>query len=394
MSRITEYKGLVAIHPGYYLEALLNYYAMSQDEVALRIGTTAKTVSLLVNGLGPVSAQMADSLGQVFSMDPAQWLKYDSDYNQTMVRISRLKSLDQQSAIASGIDFQYFVDNKIVRSFTDDAESKTLQLQKLFMISDLNSLTDMEPYTQSTKRKEAVSDKEALSCAVWFQTALRIGREVQCEEFNVEKLRSVVPQLKPLMFQKKEEAVCGIRHLLAAAGVAFVVFPAMKDNLIKGFVKWLHGSRKCVFAMCDDFEYEDDFWLTVFTGIGHVFQRRLTRLILNDGGRLIEPDEYTGKLDEQARHYAYKQLMGVRDYTLFSARKNYTAEIVREYAERCHILPSMIASRLISEGRVQPVSAFTSMRKKNKAIRSYLWDDLDNRDVNPLLGNLEIPLSE
>lgn len=392
MSRITEYKGLVAVHPGYYLEALLNYYAMSQDEVALRIGTTAKTISLLVNGLGPVSAQMADSLGQVFSMDPSQWLKYDSDYNQAMVRINRLKNLDKQVEISSSIDFQYFIDNKIVKSFNGDEEARTLLLQKLFMISDLNVLLEMEPFT--SKRSPAVTADEALASAIWYQTALRIAREVKCEEFNVDKLRSVIPQLKLQMFQKKEEAIEGIRHLLASAGVSFVVFPSMKGNLIRSVVKWLHGSRKCVFAVCDDFEYEDDFWFTVFSGIGHVLQRRLTRLIIQDDGRLIEADEQSESLESQARHYAYKQLMGVRDYTLFSARKSYTAEVIKEYAERCHILPSIIVTRLLEEGRIQAVPAFTSLRKKNKPVRSYLWDDLDKRDGNPLDGNIELPLDE
>lgn len=386
MGKVTEYKGLVAVHPGFYLEKLLDYYSMSQDEVALRIGTTAKTVSLLVNGLGPVSAEMAENLGQVFSMESALWLKYESDYNRTIVRINRLKQLDEQKKIAAWIDSQFFIDNKIVKSFSEDEDEKVLLLQNIFMVGDLTSILRMDPYTINTRRRDDVTDEEAVCSAVWYQIALKLAREMKCESYDAEKLRSALTEIKKLMGCKKDEMIPALRKILSEAGVAFVLLPPLKNSLMKGCVKWLHGSRKCILALADDFEYEDEFWLTLYRGLSYVLQRRLTRLIVRDDGRLLVSDPQVKEIEDGARHFADKQLMGVRDYTLFCVRKSFSVDVIKEFASRCGILPSIIAARLIREKKAQPTVAIMALRKKNRPVKGYLWDELDRRNEDPLKG--------
>ena len=49
MSNIKAYKDIVAFHPGYYILDLIEDMEISQAEFAVRIGTTAKTISKLVN---------------------------------------------------------------------------------------------------------------------------------------------------------------------------------------------------------------------------------------------------------------------------------------------------------------------------------------------------------
>ena len=43
-----EYKNIIAFHPGYYLTDIIEELEMTQDEFAKRLGTTGKTVSLLL----------------------------------------------------------------------------------------------------------------------------------------------------------------------------------------------------------------------------------------------------------------------------------------------------------------------------------------------------------
>ena len=42
---VIEYKNLCAFHPGYYIEELVEEYGITQNEFALRMGTTQKTIS-------------------------------------------------------------------------------------------------------------------------------------------------------------------------------------------------------------------------------------------------------------------------------------------------------------------------------------------------------------
>ena len=50
MNNITEYKDLMAFHPGYYIADVIEDMGISQAEFAQRLGTTAKNLSTLLNG--------------------------------------------------------------------------------------------------------------------------------------------------------------------------------------------------------------------------------------------------------------------------------------------------------------------------------------------------------
>jgi HTH-type transcriptional regulator/antitoxin HigA len=59
MSNITEYNDIVAFPPGYYVADIIEDMGISQAEFATRMGTTAKTLSNLVNGQINLSNDLA-----------------------------------------------------------------------------------------------------------------------------------------------------------------------------------------------------------------------------------------------------------------------------------------------------------------------------------------------
>lgn len=59
MSNVKEYKDIVAFHPGYYIADIIDDMEISQNEFAARMGTTAKTLSKLINGQANISNDLA-----------------------------------------------------------------------------------------------------------------------------------------------------------------------------------------------------------------------------------------------------------------------------------------------------------------------------------------------
>ena len=59
MSNMIEYNDIVAFHPGYYVADIIEDMGISQAEFATRMGTTAKTLSNLVNGQINLSNDLA-----------------------------------------------------------------------------------------------------------------------------------------------------------------------------------------------------------------------------------------------------------------------------------------------------------------------------------------------
>ena len=50
MNNIKEYKDIYAFHPGCYLQDIIEEMEITQEEFAIRLGTTPKNISVLLKG--------------------------------------------------------------------------------------------------------------------------------------------------------------------------------------------------------------------------------------------------------------------------------------------------------------------------------------------------------
>ena len=87
MSNITEYKDILAFHPGYYVAELIEEMDISQAEFATRLDTTPKTVSLLVNGQTDISNDLAKKLSVMTGTSVSLWLNLQSAFDQKILEI-------------------------------------------------------------------------------------------------------------------------------------------------------------------------------------------------------------------------------------------------------------------------------------------------------------------
>ena len=74
MNNTIEYKDIIAFHPGYYVEDIIEELGISQAEFALRMGTTPKTLSQLVNGRINISNDLAKKLSMMLGSSVDGWL--------------------------------------------------------------------------------------------------------------------------------------------------------------------------------------------------------------------------------------------------------------------------------------------------------------------------------
>ena len=78
------YKNLKAFHPGYYIKELIEEMDITQNEFALRLNITEKTLSKLINGEISLSKNLAKKLSLMTETSINIWLnlqkKYDEQY--------------------------------------------------------------------------------------------------------------------------------------------------------------------------------------------------------------------------------------------------------------------------------------------------------------------------
>ena len=90
MSNVKEYKDIVAFLPGYYLADIIDDMEISQNEFAARMGTTAKTLSKLINGQANISNDLATKLSVMLGTSVEVWQNLQNTYDQKLIEIQQV----------------------------------------------------------------------------------------------------------------------------------------------------------------------------------------------------------------------------------------------------------------------------------------------------------------
>ena len=92
--------GLLPIHPGEFLCETLEEMKISQAQFARAIGVSPMRVSHVVNGVRPVTAELALLFGRAFSQSPQYWLNLQMDYDLKTAQAAMGKQLKGVTELA------------------------------------------------------------------------------------------------------------------------------------------------------------------------------------------------------------------------------------------------------------------------------------------------------
>jgi addiction module HigA family antidote len=91
MSNIIAYKDIIAFHPGYYIEDIIDDMGITQSEFAKRLRTSNKTLSQLINGKVNISNDLANTLSIMMGTSVEVWQNLQDTYNQKLIEIQKEK---------------------------------------------------------------------------------------------------------------------------------------------------------------------------------------------------------------------------------------------------------------------------------------------------------------
>ncbi len=350
MSNITEYNDIVAFHPGYYVADIIEDMGISQAEFATRMGTTAKTLSNLVNGQINLSNDLAKKIAVMLGTSPEVWLNLQSAYDQKLIEIEMAKDFDAQKAIVGMIDYSYFV--KVANlPATRDVREKAGNLCKYFMISNLQILAQPDFLVNFRTGISNVEEKNMINARAWIQTAMNFAKSIQTNRFDADKLRTALPELRGMTVKNPEDFLPRMREIFSECGVAFVLLPNLKNSGINGAVKWVNSDR-VVLAMNNRGLDADKFWFSLFHEIKHVLQQKIKTVFISTSTK--ELTELDNTLERDADEFASNYLISNAQMKQFSPNKYTTDEEIVAFAKSIGIHPGIVAGRLQHEKIIPP----------------------------------------
>lgn len=349
MSNVQEYKDLIAFHPGYYINEIIEELKISQAEFAVRVGTTAKTISKLVNGKENLSREIAENLSVMLGTSVDMWLNLQTQYEEKIAEINIQKKLDEQEVIAKMLDYSYFVRVAGLPK-TRKIKDKIVNLCNYFKIANLSILKQDDflvnyRMSGSSTRQE----KNMINAKAWLQTAINFSQKEKIKDFDENKLKEYLPKIRKMTMQEEAEFMPELKKILTECGVVFIVLPHLKNSGVNGVVKWF-GHKRVVLAVSDRGKYSDIFWFSLFHEIGHVLQMKIKKTFVS----YDDVNKINDELESDADRFSCEFLIPNNEYDEFIEQANYNIVSVKKFAEKIGIHPGIVVGRLQHDKIIRP----------------------------------------
>ncbi len=350
---------MIAFHPGYYIAGVIFDMGITQAEFAQRLGTTAKTLSTIINGQISLSDDIAEKLSAMLGTSISVWMNLQTTYNQKILEIEREKRLDGQMEIESMIDYSFFVDNAGLKK-TGNHHERISNLCGYLYVSDLRILAEPDFLVNYRTAVSEVQLKNIVNSRAWIQSAINLSKDIDVKPFDCEKLKVSLPVLRDMTIQEPEVFIPRMREIFSECGVAFVLLPYLKNSGISGAVKWINGSR-VVLAMNNRGVDADKFWFSLFHEIKHVLQQKVkTVFVMSSTAEMMDMDS---KYEVDADKFASDFLIPPSEYKRFAPTKYTTDREIIEFAASIGIHPAIVAGRMQHE-RIIPENRCSGLKTK------------------------------
>lgn len=82
MSNYVQCNDVIAFHPGYYINELIEESGITQEDFSNKLGITPKNLSLLISGEQDLSIDIAIKLSKLLGTSVNYWLNLQNAYNK------------------------------------------------------------------------------------------------------------------------------------------------------------------------------------------------------------------------------------------------------------------------------------------------------------------------
>lgn len=359
-------------HPGETVLEYLDFNGWSQRDLARRTDLTPKTISEICNGKGPITPPTALAFEKVFQRPAHFWLNLQRQFDEAEARRRELAKTSQWTEWAANFPLK---EMKRLKFFVVEGPSDAAMLLNFFGVSSPESWNAVWKASAVAYRQTRKFKTRQETVAAWVREAELVARELEVVEFNEQRLRSSLNELRQLTRKRADEIMEPIQQICAAAGIAVVLVPELPNTAISGCARWL-TDKKALVGLTLRYKTDDQLWFTLFHEIGHILLHRNKRSFVVDNAaedlsdQVIDPEMQ--QFETEASRFAADTLIPPRALTDFIRQEAFTNDSIHDFAESVGVGPGIVVGRLQHEGLLAPHQGNSLKQKLN-------WSFVDER---------------
>lgn len=301
--------------PGQLIQRELDALHVSQSELALRLGVSKKHINQVVNGIAPLSADLALALERTIGAPAQLLLRFEADWRAYNVVV------DSKSSLSSHLDWikNFPRDVLLERSVVDENDDDLIVVEKLLRFFGVNDPLAFEKVflaPQAKYKRNLARESDQYSTALWLRLVAKKAADLMAtaSPYSAEALRATASELRQATIVPIDVGFREMQERLLSAGVILIFAPAISHTKISGATLWLSSDRPMI-ALTDRHEFVDSFWFSLAHSIGHVLLYLKRTTFLDDHSdyliesiheRLNEADEH----ERAANKFAEQLLLG------------------------------------------------------------------------------------
>jgi addiction module HigA family antidote len=325
--------------PGETLLEVLEERGITQADLAERTGRPRKTINEIIKGKATITPETALQLERALGVPASFWNSRERIYREFLAKREERSRLSSRVAWAD----QFPLREMIKRGWLPDLRSdKVGMLEALLSFFGIASPDQWEPVWQGVAfRKARKSDQYAL--AAWLRRGQIEGERSSCAEYNAERFRSELRQIRKLTRLEPGEFQPRLIEMCKNCGVVVAFVPELPRSGASGATLWI-GPLRPLLLLSLRYKTDDHLWFTFFHEVGH---------ILLHGKRevFIEGLDGEDRHEREANQFAAELLIPAKQLRAFTGcHRHLSQESIKGFAEELGIAPGIVVGRLQHEG--------------------------------------------
>jgi HTH-type transcriptional regulator/antitoxin HigA len=327
-----------AIPPGETLRELLDEQGLTQRDLARRADLSPKHVNRLLQGLVPLSAEVAQRLERVTGTPARIWNRLEANYRSDLERLRSRRDLAEYDEWLGKLPVKALVERGVLPEEPSDHAARVEQMLSFFGVATVEAWADVYLSLACSFRQSRAYEAKPGAVATWLRLGEIAARDVQCEPFDRAGLESALPALRALTSEPPEVFSSQMREICAAHGVAVIFIEEVSGARASGVTRWL-TPVKALIQLSLRYRTDDHLWFTFFHEVTHVLRHGKTDVWI-EGSSPTANDPREAEADRFSRDV----LIPPRAARELSTLKSDAA--VLDFASRIGVAPGIVVGRL------------------------------------------------
>jgi len=325
--------------PGDFIREELEERGWTQGDLASIMGRPVETINRIVTGKLTITPETARGVAAAFGTSAELWLNLEAAY-----QLSRVRQEDNIVARRARLFSIAPVKNMVKRGWIEPSNSIDVMEQQFIRFFKLSNV-DEEPRIAAAARKATTYTETTPILRAWYFRVKQLAAVLDAKPYSKKKLEAAFGALRALAIHPQEAR--HVPHVLADAGVRFVVTEHLPKTKIDGATLWLDEKRP-VIAISLRYDRIDWFWHTLAHELSHVLRRDALSLdedMTSDTyGAIAAKPEHERLADEFASSFLVAR--DELDDFIRRVRPLYSKKKIQGFAQRIGVHPGIVVGLL------------------------------------------------